>query len=594
VPNSAEIEAVQLAPMVANTPVGSASALGGGAIMVTAVAFEGRSLLFGLALWYALLAVAYASQVGLAMSLRPRLRAGASPRSGLRRFTAVGTVEGLVWSVGIIGVAVRGSIEQELTALLLGAGVAAGAALSFGTHMPTYLCRFFAATVPYIVWAAVLRGDGLHLILALTVVVYSVSNIQLTRAFNASFLASARLRLANESLVDELRRQKEAAEEANVAKSRFIASASHDLRQPVHALGLLVTALEQQTIDPPTRQLVEQIGGSVAAMDGLFHALLDISRLEAGVVEVRQRRFALRPLVERVLRDVAWDAAAKGIELRAVGCSAVANSDPVLVERIVRNLVSNAVRYTDRGRVLVGCRRHANLIALEVWDTGRGIPAAEQERIFQEYYQIGNPERDRAKGLGLGLAIVRRLADLLGARLTFRSEPGKGSCFAIALPLAEGAALTPEPPDEDPSADEKTDGLIVVVDDEAPIREGMTRVLNGWGFEVVAAESGEEAIAHLAGRPDRPALLICDYRLRGGENGLDLIDRLRDEYNATLPAILLTGDTAPDILAAVHARRLTLLHKPAPNVRLRAAIASAIAAAVETDASGQNSDSRIR
>ena len=223
---------------------------------------------------------------------------------------------------------------------------------------------------------------------------------------------------------------------------------------------------------------------------------------------------------------------------------------------------------------------------MQVWDTGVGIAAGERERIFQEYYQIGNPERDRAKGLGLELAIVRRLAALLGAELTHRSEPGKGSCFAIAVPLATGPASLSASA-ERPLSRVPAGRLIVVVDDEAPIRAGMAKLLASWGYDIVAEGSGDEAIARLATRPTRPDLFICDYRLRGAENGLDLIERLRGEYNAAIAAILLTGDTAPELLSAARTRGLIVLHKPAPLGKLRAAIANAIAAGEteeETDA----------
>jgi anti-sigma regulatory factor (Ser/Thr protein kinase) len=201
-----------------------------------------------------------------------------------------------------------------------------------------------------------------------------------------------------------------------------------------------------------------------------------------------------------------------------------------LVERILRNLVSNAVRYTDRGRILVGCRRRGLRIAVQVWDTGAGIALDEQERVFQEYYQIGNPERDRSKGLGLGLAIVRRLAELLDCELKLRSEPGRGSCFEVTLPLARDMPIGVEPsPESGMSALAR--GPIVVVDDEQAIRQATVSLLAGWGFEVVAAGSCDEAIERLSASPSRPNLIISDYRLRGDENGLGAIERLRSEYN---------------------------------------------------------------
>jgi signal transduction histidine kinase/CheY-like chemotaxis protein len=567
VPNAAAIESAQLEPMVRNSPVGAASALVGGAIMIGAVAYQDGFLSLGLALWYGLLAVTYAGQVGLAFMLRRR--PGLNTRAGLALFTAIGLIEGVVWSIGIVGVSATRPIEQELTVLLIGAGVAAGAALSFGFHMPTFLCRFLGATIPYIFWA-MLRGDGLHLMLALTVFVYSVSSIQLTLGFNRSFILNTRLTLENENLVRELRVQKEAAEQANIAKSKFIATASHDLRQPVHALGLLAGALQGHSMNEEMRRLVGQIGGSVAAMDGLFNSLLDISRLDAGVVETQIEDFPIEPLLERVCRDYLAEAETKGLRLIWSRSSAIVRTDPFLLERILRNLVSNAVRYTDRGRILVGCRR-GNRLRVEVWDTGRGIPLDQQREVFREFFQLGNLERDRAKGLGLGLAIVDRLAKLLDCPLTLRSAPGKGSVFKISVALAERQRLGAPSPERAPMF-AMPRGLILVIDDDPVIQSAMRSLLSSWGHDVIVAGSGAEMLNRVATRSSRPDLIICDYRLRDGENGIGLIKRLQANYSERVPAVLITGDTASDRLQEAQESGFILLHKPVAEIKLRATV----------------------
>jgi CheY-like chemotaxis protein/anti-sigma regulatory factor (Ser/Thr protein kinase) len=268
-----------------------------------------------------------------------------------------------------------------------------------------------------------------------------------------------------------------------------------------------------------------------------------------------------------------------------VGCAAIVDADPALIDSILRNLVSNAVRYTDRGRILVGCRRRGDAIAVQVWDTGVGIPEDQQTHVFQEFVQLGNPERDRAKRLGLGLAIVRRLTDLLACELNLRSKPGQGSCFEVVIPRAREA----------PNAQERasdhlhsvlTSRLIVVVDDESAIREAMSGLLTSWGHRVITAGSSDEAIERLSTCPERPDLLICDYRLPREENGVDLIERLRSEYSESIPAILITGDTAPNRLAEAEASGLLLLHKPVSNGKLRAAIFNLIAVAERGSAPG--------
>jgi CheY-like chemotaxis protein len=338
------------------------------------------------------------------------------------------------------------------------------------------------------------------------------------------------------------------------------------LRQPVHALSLFVGALRGHRLEPEPAALVDRIENSVSAMDGLFSALLDISRLDAGVVAPEMKTFPISDLLQVLERDYTTEAESKGLTLRIRACNSWVRSDPVLLERILRNLLSNAVRYTDRGGVLLGCRRRGGL-RIEIWDTGRGIEEAQVPRVFEEFFQIDNPERDRTKGLGLGLAIVRRLADLLGHTLAFASVPGRGSMFGIDVPLAEPRAILP------PMAPGVArTGTILVVDDEMAIQEGMRSLLTAWGHAVLCAGSGEEGLARLAACGARPDLIICDYRLRGEETGATVIRRLRAEHGDDIPGVLITGDTAPNRLEEAAASGLLLLHKPVANSRLRAAV----------------------
>jgi two-component system, sensor histidine kinase len=392
---------------------------------------------------------------------------------------------------------------------------------------------------------------------------------------NRAFKQMVKLRIQTEQLAADLKGQKEIAERASAAKTTFLAAASHDLRQPVHALGLFIGALRRVVMPLEGQRLIEQIEESTVAMDGLFSALLDISQLDAGTVEVQRQFFPMAPLLERICRDHQAEAAAKGLSLVWARSTAVVDCDPVLLERILRNLLANAVRYTDHGRVLVGCRRRGATISIQVLDTGPGIPPNQIDRVFQEYYQLGNPERDRTKGLGLGLAIVRRLVDLLGCEMTLRSRVGRGSCFEVSVPIAVGEIQASNRGLEMTSG-ALAHGFIVVIDDELAIRNAMSALLKGWGHETVVVGSGDEAIRQLSICAQRPDLIICDYRLRDSENGIALIERLRSEYNEAIPAMLITGDTAPDRLAEAKASSLLLLHKPVSNGKLRAAIINLI------------------
>ena len=374
---------------------------------------------------------------------------------------------------------------------------------------------------------------------------------------------------------------------ANQAKSRFFAAASHDLRQPMHALGLFIAQLRNHVRAPATREIVGQAEASVAAMRNLLDGLLDISKLDAGVLTPHFEDFPINPLLQRMESSFGSAAREKGLTLRAVPSRLVVRSDPVLLERIVLNLVSNAIRYTARGGIVVGCRRRGGRARIEVWDSGMGIPADKQQDIFQEFFQLANPEHDRGKGLGLGLAIVERSARLLDHRIALRSTPGEGSMFAIELPLgdAQAGGVSTAPVARRPGAS-LNDKFVVVVDDEALVREGMQGLLASWGCRVLSVASGDEALAALAGEGRTPDAIICDYRLRGEENGIAVIQRLQSTCAADVPAVLISGDTAPERLREAKASGYRLLHKPVQPARLRAVLSHLCSTAAKPQTAG--------
>ena len=480
-------------------------------------------------------------------------------------------VGGLSWGGGAIFLMQAARLDVQFLVLLVVLSMAAGAMAAFGARLKLYCLNFVPMLTPPMLWM-LSQGNLLHYVLALFMLLWIAAIMSLARQYNATIIESLRLRFENLDLVADLRRQKDAAEEANIAKSRFLASASHDLRQPVHALGMFVGALRARSMDEDARRLVEHIDHSIAAMDGLFTSLLDISRLDAGIFQTRRQASAIAPLLARICRDHAEEAAAKGIRLSLVSCSRWVDTDPTLLERILRNLVSNAVRYTDVGRVLVGCRRRGDWLSVEIWDTGRGIPANEQEKVFQEFYQLGNPERDRSKGLGLGLAIVKRLTGLLEIPLTLRSSPGKGTMFAVGVRIAAAPSSGESEPDTASEVAVGTRRTILVVDDELAIQAAMRSLLTSWGYRVIPAGSTAEMLDQVATLPSPPDLIISDYRLRDGEDGISAIRRLQSEFNEDIPGMLITGDTAPDRLKEAQESGFLLLHKPVSNSKLRAAI----------------------
>lgn len=369
---------------------------------------------------------------------------------------------------------------------------------------------------------------------------------------------------------DNLCAAKAEADRANIAKSKFLAAASHDLRQPVQSLLLFMGVLRNCLEGTPNISTLDVMDQALSGLCALLDGILDISRLDAGLVTARPVSLPVWTILERLAREYEPRAAAKGLRLHATRCSAAIYTDPALLERVLRNLVENAIKYTDRGGILIGCRRRGNQLGIEVLDTGLGIPIELQEQVFEEFFQIGNQERDRAKGLGLGLAVVRRTARVLGHEVLIRSEPDRGSCFAVLVPLAQTATLIFQ---EQPVIMEApTTGTILVVDDETTVRMGMEALLTGWGYRAFGAGSLNDAVSLLDVRPT-PDAILADYRLRAGETGVDVIRAVQDRIGRPIPSAIITGDTAPERLAEAQAGGYRLLHKPVGAGQLRAAVA---------------------
>ena len=391
-----------------------------------------------------------------------------------------------------------------------------------------------------------------------------------------TFAAQAVIAVENLRLFNEIQETSRKLELANHAKSRFLAAASHDLRQPMHALALFVGQLGTSRTAAERASLARRIEEAVGGLSDLLDQLLDLSKLDAGAVQVVQEEFAIGETLAAIETQFAPLARDRGIALRLHATSASVRSDPLLVQRILLNLVANAIRYTDRGGVLVGCRRRGEWLRIAVWDTGCGIPDERRDDVFREFVQLATerghvdrPGKERSRGLGLGLAIVSRLADLLGTRIELVSNVGRGSMFAFDLPLgsAGGARARPAVP---PLRIARLRGVFaLVVDDDEAARTGTCGLLQSWGCLPLAAAGGDEAIAQLSAHDRPPELIVCDYRL-GAEDGLETIERIRAQIGETVPAVLVTADTAASVLQAAQAAGVPLLHKPVSPVKLRA------------------------
>ncbi|RBP11917.1 PAS domain S-box-containing protein [Roseiarcus fermentans] len=373
---------------------------------------------------------------------------------------------------------------------------------------------------------------------------------------------------------EALARAKAEAERANLAKSKFLASASHDLRQPVQSLVLLMALVEKQVgADEKATYTVAMMKNALGGLNGLLTAILDISRLDAGAIEPSMEIVSLGAMLARLGAEYAPKAAARALGLRVRTREMFVSTDRALFERALRNLIENALRYTTTGGVLVGMRRRGGDVRVDVVDTGLGVPPGKQAEIFEEFRQLHNPGRDLGKGLGLGLAIVARLAPLLGAKVEVSSRPGRGSRFSLTLPLAPDPG-TPVVAAEAQAGD--AHGAVLIIEDNEILRRSLEAMVSAWGYAAAAAGSGEEAL-DLGSRGLRLDAIVTDYRLGEGVNGIEAALELERVAGRVLPKLILTGDTAPESLAAIRASGFCCLHKPVAADALRRKLADMLA-----------------
>lgn len=480
-----------------------------------------------------------------------------------------GCLGGSIWgSAGIVMFVPDSIVDQQfLLILLLG-----GTSLTM-VMMAAYPPAFYATLVPMLLPITLrLLSDGnpMSLAIALVPIVYGITLAILYQMVHKTLLESLRLRFELASTAEALAEQKTRAEQATLAKSRFFAAASHDLRQPLHAQGLFVEELQLRNRDTKSEAILVNLKRSQESMQELFNSLLDVSRLDTSVVKPNYERFSIHVLLHELMLDFAPLALQKGLALRLAHSNAVVHSDPTILKRIIGNFMSNAIRYTRQGKVLVGCRRRADRLRIEVWDTGTGIPTQDQEHIFEEFQQLHNPERDRRKGLGLGLAIVKRLAALVHCPIALRSQLNKGSVFSVTVPFVRTASAELHPPsmlvDQTPALSGHT---ILVIDDEPEILRGMQGLLERWGCRVLIAESITQAAAQVRGAEWSLSAIIADYRLRDHKTGIDAIVNVRSLLNRDVPAVLITGDTTPERLNEAQTSGYHILYKPVPPARLR-------------------------
>jgi signal transduction histidine kinase/CheY-like chemotaxis protein len=500
--------------------------------------------------------------------------AGYTDREKLRIAILLNVLQGIAHGLSLLFFPFLPEFERAIQSMIL-VGLCAGAVATNVGYMPVLAGYLVPTIIPLaIMWAVspgVANPGWIERSTAVLIALCSAILVPLGRDAYRLFRESFEMRMEQAALNERLKAALARAEEANRAKTRFLAAASHDLRQPIHTLSLFGAALAMCDLDPRTREISQNINLALQGMASQFDALLDISKLDAGVVHASPAPFEPRRLVERLQQEFGPVAEAKGLVFGAT-CSfdSVIDTDRLLLERIVRNLIDNAIKYTDAGSVRFDVSQAGPAVIIAIADTGRGIPKAEHARVFEEFYQLDNPERDRARGFGLGLSIVQRLSDLLGIQLEMTSAPGKGTTFRLRVPAAAGTAANDASSD---AAAARLAGVhVLVVDDESHVRLGMKTLLEGMGCRTTVVDGTSRAVE--AAGADRPDVVVADFRLRGDDNGIAAVRSIRALY-PELPAILLSGDTAPDRLREAEEAGIALLHKPVAGAALARAIADA-------------------
>jgi two-component system, sensor histidine kinase len=583
--SSADVRADRQRALLEQTP----ATLTGNAIGMALVAMGFGPLAPSLLLtWLAIAGVLWVLR--LLHYVRFRRASGADVTTVLswrRSWQALVLLQGATWPLAVWLFWNEGESFHQLALILISYSYTLGSVQLLATQSRLFFAFIAVVLVPIVVRVATDTNQPWHGELAVVMALLFAITMVMGRTYRNALLKTLELKHHADELATQLRIEKAAADEArgvaeaaSRAKTQFFAAASHDLRQPLHAMGLFAEALRQKTTDAEVAPLVNSINQSVDALEGLFSELLDLTRIDAGGVEVQAAPIRMRDVFGRLRLHFEPVAFEKGLALGFHGEQRVAHADSVLLERILRNLVSNAIRYTNDGGVLVACRPRADKLLIQVWDSGIGIHPDALARVFDEFYQINGSlplQADQRKGLGLGLAIVNRLTKLMDVPLTVQSRPGHGTVFGLLVP--QGRAIrTLDPVSASRSAALKltlNGRRILVVEDESAVREGLKVLLESWGAEVQAFDDVPDLQAALnAGAVAEPDLALVDYRLPEGRTGLDALAALRARWPLkTLPAVVITGSTMVGHEDEAAAHDFHVLLKPVLPNKLRAMIA---------------------
>lgn len=486
-------------------------------------------------------------------------------------------VFGMIWGVTGVIFFTPNSMTHTAYLIIFLFGMASGGVNALSSVWSSYAAFAISILLPFST-NLFLHNYSHTTFLGITLVTFLMIMLAISKMTEKSIISTLKIRYENSNLLKDLQKQTQQAEQASQNKSRFLAAASHDLRQPIHSLSLLTSAIAPEVTSKRGKHILSQIDNANEAMLNLLHSLLDISKLDAGIINPELKVFESEEIIHSLINEFQPIAINNELELRTHNRSLLIESDPVLLKTILRNLLQNAMRYTKKGKVLLSCREKNKKIQIQVWDTGQGIPAHSQELIFAEYQQLHNPERDQNKGLGLGLSICKRLATLLDIKLTLKSIVGSGSVFTLELPVVTSSQIENHQKTKvkqlmTHAKSNLLEGTtILIIDDNPSVLNAMSTLLENWQCTALAAESIDSTIKIAKSHNGSIDAIIADYRLRDNTTGVEAIDAFNKHVEKKVSGILITGDTSPERIQKLSAHGLPVLHKPIKEVHLKTAM----------------------
>lgn len=498
-----------------------------------------------------------------------------SSKFNIRRWNVVSAVStfSAAFSWGIVTVLFFAPDNIFYLAVILAfyTGYIAGALTINHAHNPTFLLACAGITIPF-AGRMFYEGTSEYVFLGYLSIFFVTSLGYISRNMHKLFIVSTRNEFDNIKLLEQIEREKETAVQAVATKDRFLAAASHDLRQPLNAISLFADALRPLQTKPLGHEIVDKVQLSLKGLNGMLHSLLNISKLDANATDNQPVHISLYSVVEELV--IEYRSKANHLDLlNDVDRELTVFCDPTILYRVIRNLLDNAVKYTEQGQIIISCEHDTETCHVHIRDSGVGIPQDQIASVFDEFHQLNNPERDREKGLGLGLAIVKRLCDLASIDIKLESTLGVGTNVTLSLPTGITITSNEEGGEQAPTF---TGHLVVVIDDEKDIRHAMQLILSAQHADVVVAESLQHALIELTKTSRAPSLIISDYRLRDRATGVEAIEAIREEYNRDIPAIIITGDTSSGQISEMRESANQLLYKPVDTGELLASVAKLI------------------